>query len=187
MRNLEDANVERISILAADVSAAIQSEGDASPDEVEAILEAMFLMAVVDGEVSDVEIRQFARSCEPLVGELTEGDVEGTLLTMAGTLADEGWPRRAAHVGQVLARSPLKERAFRLAVAVAMIDDYVANAEAAAIDTLSNAFGFEPEHSDALVKQVYGELFGATLERPWISCTSRASSLRTSRSAASPT
>jgi tellurite resistance protein len=81
---------------------------------------------------------------------------------MAGTLADEGWPRRAAYVGEVLAKSALRERAFRLAVAVAMIDDYVANAEAAAIDTLSTAFGFEPEHSDALVKQVYGELFGAS-------------------------
>lgn len=161
MRNLEDANVERMALLAADVSAAIEADSAASPAEVEAILEAMFLMAVVDGEVSEVEIRQFARSCEPLLGELTEGDVEGTLLAMAGTLADEGWPRRAQHVGRILSQSALRERAFRLAVAVAMADDFVANAEAAAIDTLSTAFGFDPEQSDLLVKQVYGELFGA--------------------------
>ena len=161
MRNLEEGTAERISIFAADVSAAIRGEAEATPEEIEAILEGMFLMAVVDGEVSEVELRQFARSCEPLLGELTEGDVEGTLMSMAGTLSDEGWPQRAARVGATLRQSPLRDRAFKLAVAVAMVDDYVANAEAAAIDTLTAAFGFEPEHGDALVKQVYVELFGS--------------------------
>jgi hypothetical protein len=161
MRNFEDADVVRISSLAADVSVAAQGAAEVTPEQVEAVLEAMFLMAVVDGEVSEIEIRQFARSCEPLVGEVSEGDVEGTLMTMAGTLADEGWPKRVEAVGKVLAGSAVRDQAFRLAVAVALVDDYVANAEAAAIDALSSALSLGAEHSDALVKQVYGELFGA--------------------------
>jgi uncharacterized tellurite resistance protein B-like protein len=145
-----------MAMLAADLSG---SDAPPSPPEIEAILEVMFLMAAVDGEVSEEEIRQFAQSCEPLVGEMTEADVEGTLVGMSGLLAEEGWDRRARQVGAVLQPSAFRELAFRMAVAVAMVDDYVAGAEAAAIDTLAGSFGIDPERASQLMRAVYKDLF----------------------------
>ena len=49
---------------------------------------------------------------------------------------------------------------FRLAAGVAFVDDFVANAEAAAIDTLAGALGLEKAASQAILRDVHEALFG---------------------------
>lgn len=131
-----------------------------SDDAKGAVLEAMFLMAAVDGDVSEVEIRELARACKPLVGDVSNGDVEGMLLSMHATLAEEGWERRAKSIGQAIAGGPVAELAYSLAVRVALADDYVVGVESDAMDALADALGIDLDRRGELLREAYDELFG---------------------------
>ncbi len=133
---------------------------DVSQEARGAVLEAMFLMAAVDDEVSEVEIRELARACAPLVGELSSGDVEGLLMSMHATLAEDGWERRARSVGAALAGGPAAETAFSLAARVALADDYVVGAESDAMDALADALGVDADRRAELLRAAFDELFG---------------------------
>lgn len=135
--------------------------GDVSDEAKGAVIEAMFLMAAVDGDVSEVEIRELARACRPLVGEVSNGDVEGMLLSMHAQLAEEGWDRRAASVGKALVGGPAAETAYSLAVRVALADDYVVGVESAAMDSLADALGIDLDRRNVILREAYDELFGS--------------------------
>ena len=126
-----------------------------------AIVEAMFLMAVADGDVSEPEVRQFARASRDIVGDVTEGDIEGMFLELAGAIEEEGWDRRVAAVCATLkGDAELSETAYRLSMAVALADDFVAQEEAAAMDSFARAMGIGPARAQFLVREVHEELFG---------------------------
>ena len=184
------------------------AEGALAPGAVDALLEAMFLMAVADGDMSEPEVRQFARSCEQMLGdlEISEGDLEGMFAQFASGVAEEGWEARMRAIAATVAGTELGELSFRLAVAIALVDDRVADGEASAIETMAQALGIDPERSQVLVGEIYGELFGprtvlclrkradSPLPRPrfsrltpWKSFTLAPSFPPSPRSAASPT
>ena len=50
--------------------------------------------------------------------------------------------------------------AFRLAAGVAFVDDHVAHAEAAAIDSLASALELDADESQSLLREVVDTLFG---------------------------
>lgn len=151
MQELDERRMAALGARAAEVGA----------DERGAVLEAMFLMAAVDGDVSEVEIRELARACRPLVGDVSSGDVEGMLLSMHAVLAEEGWERRARSIGGALAGSAVAELAYSLAVRVALADDYVVGVESDAMDTLADALGLDLDRRGALLREAYDELFGS--------------------------
>jgi hypothetical protein len=135
----------------------------ARADEFEAILEAMFLMAAVDGEVAKDEVAQLAASVQAIV-DMTGGkfklDLEPTLQELAARLARDGWKGRLDTLGPRLRSPESRTFALRLAAAVAFVDDNVVHAEAAAIDAMTAALGIAPDESQRILTEVQQELFG---------------------------
>jgi tellurite resistance protein len=123
------------------------------------VLEAMFLMAAADGEVSADEIERFADSLGSIVPGASEADVERMLGEMSGLLEDEGWDRRARAVASALKGRPGAELAFRLATAVAFVDDSVHDAESSALDEMAMAMGITHERANQIMVEVHDELF----------------------------
>lgn len=123
------------------------------------IVEAMFLMASADGDISEVEIQTFARSCSKLGLPLTASDLEAKMHALHTAIEKEGWEARVAAVGKALAGTELAETAYRLAVSVALADDYVVGEEMNAMDTLAAALGLDSDRSHAILREVHDTLF----------------------------
>ena len=126
----------------------------------EAVVEATFLMAAVDGKVTALELGQFAGGIEAVFGDEAGTDFEALAKTMAARLAAEGWDRRLAAVKAALAGTDLAETAYRLAAGVAFVDDTIEHAAAAALEAMAGALGLSEERAQALLAEVRTELFG---------------------------
>lgn len=130
--------------------------------EFEAILEAVFLVAAVDGEISDQELEQLKGSFQAIVDlhGVSRGGVEAQLTEFNRLLARDGWHARLASIKSRIPTGEGRAFAFRLAGGVAFVDDYLAHAEAAAIDALAAALELTPDDSQAILREVADELFG---------------------------
>lgn len=131
------------------------------PSEVtirEAMIETAFLVAAVDGNVSDIEVMQFADTVETLFG--ADGEAKEILSAMAKRLDSEGWDKRAKSVARALDGSGRGEQAYRLAVAVAFVDDVVEHAEIAALDVLARSLEVPEDRAHEIMGEVRKELFG---------------------------
>lgn len=131
--------------------------------EFEATLEAMFLMAAVDGVIEREELEQVAASFQAIVDmyHVTGIDLQALLDRFNDKLARDGWRARLDAVAQRIRTDDGRAFAFRLAAGVAFVDDHVAHAEAAAIEALSGAFGLAREESQEILDEVHSELFGS--------------------------
>ena len=131
-------------------------------DEFKATVEAMFLMAAVDGEISDVELEQLKASIQAIVDmHVVESMPVGpTLAELNDRLARDGWQARLDAVVKRIRSPEGKAFAFRLASGVAFADDHVVHAEAAAIDALAGGLGLGADESQAIMREVHAELFG---------------------------
>jgi hypothetical protein len=134
-------------------------------EEFKAILEGMFLMAAVDGEVASEEVSQLGASIAALMDmhqlEAVGVSLEDLLAGFADRLAQDGWTARLDAVAQRLPTRDGKAFAFRLAAGVAMVDDKVAHSEAAAIDAFATALHISPDESQQILREVVDELFGS--------------------------
>ena len=131
--------------------------------EFEAILEAMFLMAAVDGVVAKEEVGQLAASIQGIVdtsGGAARVDLGPALEELGARLEREGWKARLDTLAPRLPTHESRSFAFRLAAGVAFVDDNVVHAEAAAIDALAAALGITSDESQAILAEVHAELFG---------------------------
>jgi len=131
-------------------------------EEFDATIEAMFLMAAVDGEVSPEEIGQLEASIAALVDMEVAHDLKlrDTLAHLNAKLAAEGWRARLDDVARRLPTDDGKAFAFRLAAGVAFVDDEVAHAEAAAIEAFAATLSLSTEESQQILRDVHEELFG---------------------------
>jgi hypothetical protein len=149
--------------LSQDNPASLRDEQRAQAAEFEATIEAMFLMAAVDGEITDAEIGQLAASVEAMV-ELAPAArkvrVDKLLGELNARLAKDGWKARLDATAARLKGHEARTFAFRLAAGVAFVDDHVAHAEAAAIDALTAALGLSSEESQEILNDVQETLFG---------------------------
>ena len=132
-------------------------------DEFEATVEAMFLMATVDGDVSEQELAQLAASVDAfssLDGEARKRvDADRLLVTLNEKLARDGWNKRLAAVAERLRDREARTFAFRLAAGVAFVDDHVAHAEAAALEALASALHIDADESQEILYDVRDSLF----------------------------
>jgi tellurite resistance protein len=143
--------------------AAMADEDHAKADELDATIEAMFLMAAVDGTVAEHEVAQLAATMQAMLDtrERREPiDLDGTLIELSRRLEREGWTARLDEVARRLRTEESRSFAFRLAAAVAFVDDHVAHAEAAAIDALAAALGLSSDVSQQILHDVRDTLFG---------------------------
>ncbi len=131
-------------------------------DEFEATVEAMFLMAAVDGDVSEEELAQLAASVDAFAsidGSSKKVDTPKLLQHLNGKLAAEGWTKRLAAVAARLRDRESRAFAFRLAAGVAFVDDHVAHAEAAALEAMASALAISADESQEILYDVREALF----------------------------
>ncbi|HJL19772.1 MAG TPA: tellurite resistance TerB family protein [Sandaracinaceae bacterium LLY-WYZ-13_1] len=130
-------------------------------EEMLAILEVMYLMAAVDGEISDEEVDELRASVAAIKDMEVVRDIrlDETMRTLGEKLAADGWKGRLEEAASRIRAPDAKTFAFQLAAGVAFVDDFVAHAEAAAIDSLAQALGLEKEESQALLREVHATLF----------------------------
>src|SRR5262245_37649442 len=92
-------------------------------DEFEATVEAMFLMAAVDGDIGEQELAQLAASVDAFSSLDAKGprrvDAGPLLVKMNEKLEAEGWNQRLAKVAERLRDAESRTFAFRLAAGVA--------------------------------------------------------------------
>lgn len=146
---------------------ASEDPASVSPDdrnkaaEFEATVEAMFLMAAVDGDISAQELAQLAASVDAF-SEL-EGrrrvDAGPLLVKMNELLAKDGWTKRLHSVAERLRDREARAFAFRLAAGVAFVDDVVAHAEAAALEAMASALTIDADESQEILYDVRETLF----------------------------
>lgn len=131
-------------------------------DELLAIVEIMFLMAAVDGEVAEEEVDELRASLAALndMKELDDVTLEKTLEDLSEKLEQQGWKTRLEKACARIKAPEARHFAFQLAAGVAFVDDFVAHAEAAAIDTLARTLELEPEDSQRLLREVHVSIFG---------------------------
>lgn len=128
--------------------------------EFEATVEAMFLMAAVDGDLSEEELSQLAASVDAFAS--IDGERVDTSKLLAGMnqlLASQGWNKRLAAVAARLRDHESRAFAFRLAAGVAFVDDHVAHAEAAALEAMASAFTITADESQEILYDVREALF----------------------------
>jgi len=143
--------------------ATLRDEEHAEADELDATIEAMFLMAAVDGAVAGQEVAQLAATMQAILdtGDRKEAiDVDSTLVDLSRRLERDGWTVRIDEVARRLRTEEARSFAFRLAAAVAFVDDHVAHAEAAAIDALAAALSLPNDVSQQILHDVRDTLFG---------------------------
>src|SRR5690606_24263784 len=130
--------------------------------EFEATIELMFLMAAVDGEISDEELQQLGGSIEAIADMHAVKGLElgSTLEALNAQLAAEGWSARMHAAAARISSPDGRAFAYRLAAGVAFVDDHVAHAQAAAIESLASALELDAEDSQALLREVVDTLFG---------------------------
>jgi tellurite resistance protein len=158
LREAERGTTARDAVSAADPHAAAGRTKASSLAA--ALVETVFLMAAVDGQVSALELGQFAEVVEGDLADALGGELNEIVDGMARALRDEGWERRLRAVTEQLRGTPDAERAYRLATSVAFVDDEVAHAEAAALDALAAALAIAPERAHAIMSEVHRDLFG---------------------------
>ena len=168
-RRISKVAAHRASVRKVAVAYARRAEGESLSDmervqaqEFEATIEAMFLMAAVDGQVAGDEKAQLAASLQAILdtrGRRETVDIDRTLQDLSGKLEREGWIARLDTVAKRLTTEEARSFAFRLAAAVAFVDDHVAHAEAAAIDALSHALKLTNEASQQILQEVQEMLF----------------------------
>jgi len=164
MRELAPETMAQLVEQLNDIAMGTSAEQAAKPgagDDVdvrEALVEIAFLIAAVDGEVSPLEVAQFGEAIESAFGE-SDVDVKAMLAKMSSRLEAEGWDKRMRAVARSLAGKNA-ERAYRIAVGVAFIDDDVAHAEAAALEAFANNLGVSDDRAHAIMGEVREELFG---------------------------
>ena len=141
--------------------ATLPPEKQAQADEFLAIVEIMFLMAAVDGDVAQDEVDRLAASIQA-IGDMhvAQMNVQATLDQLNEVLAAEGWHKRLEAVAARLRSDESRAFAFRMAAGVAFVDDHVAHAEAAAIDALAAKLGLSSDDTNEILREVQEELFG---------------------------
>ena len=127
--------------------------------EFAATIEAMFLMAVVDGEISPEEIDQLAASIQAIADtqHLKAESLEKVLAGLKKKLDRDGWSARLDLVVSRLGSEEARSFAFRLAAGVAFVDGHVAHGEAAA---LAAKLELSSDDSQQIQHEVQGMLFG---------------------------
>jgi tellurite resistance protein len=144
-------------------------------EKLNAIIEAAFLISASDGEMTDKEfevlVNSTKRLCQipdvthtetPYRGDeakaietmLSAMDINTSLQSFAELLDAQGYEKRIAYVADVLSEEGLRQKAFMIAVDIAMTESGVSESENQTIQDLAKAFGFTPETTKTLIEQV---------------------------------
>lgn len=140
--------------------------------EFEAAIEGMYLMAAADGDVANDELIQLTASIQSIL-EASEADggsrvelglpllrLDRELSRFKEGLEIDGLDARISNLAPRLVTDEGRELAYRLAVAVAFVDDFVADAESHALSLLARELGLPEDRTLALMQEVHATLGG---------------------------
>lgn len=114
----------------------------------EAFLELAYLMTAADGKFTDEERRAFGQILTRVRG--TPGDVDATVAGFARKGGDAKDRIRA--LGPTLS-TELRESAFKVAIALALVDDDASPHEDALMHVYFEALGLDPARAEALATE----------------------------------
>ena len=141
-------------------------------EQMNAILEAAFLIAVADGELTDKEIAALSKAAARLFEATTEEKspyreapdskpsaineeyINASLQSFADLLDEQSYAQRIAYIAEALPSDELRQQAFRLAVDLAMIEGKVSDDENKVIQELATAFTFTTNKTHQLLQQM---------------------------------
>lgn len=119
---------------------------------IEALVETMFLAAYADGEFSDVERADFARSVESLTDRRVSEPAAAALLARIEALVQtEGREARLTAVKAALPAVAARKVALSLAIRVMAADGILRTAEREAIHEMAEALGIDADTAADLV------------------------------------
>ena len=158
-----------------------QAEANTNLDELDkaaqlnAILEAAFLIAAADGELSDKEFTALSKAAlslfGPKIGEtegepsyrnayhfadaaMTEEELNNSLQSFADLLDEQSYAQRVAYIAETLPDDAQRQQAFKLAVGISMEEGGVPDSENTVIHDLAKAFSFSAEKTNQLLDEV---------------------------------
>jgi len=132
-------------------------------DELTAMIETAFLMAVADGQMSSEEHEQLAATVQHIVADKVGADPVQTIIErLSESLNADGWEGRIAAVARALSAPETRRDAYRLAAGVSFIDGEVQDAEARLFGLLSQAFEIPSDEASKILTEVRDEMFAPT-------------------------
>ena len=115
----------------------------AAPEHADALLEVAFLMSAVDGHLADEELEAFGALVGRVRGRAATNDEIGQLLERFVFSAHTvGVPDRVREVAKSLP-ADLRAPAFKVAIALAMVDHDASEHEDELVGVLAEALGLE--------------------------------------------
>jgi len=133
----------------------LTDEEFAQAERFSAMLEAAFLVAASDGELSDAEAEALAKSILELTqNQIPDEDIENLIASYADLLESDGYETRIKFVAEVLDRDDLRQAAFVLAAGIAYADGRVVESEKTIYRDLAQAFQIPQDQVQALLRQV---------------------------------
>jgi tellurite resistance protein len=124
-------------------------------EQLEAVVETMYLAAAADGEFSIEEQRHLAERIGRLSHGRLRGERLGALLAQAGAaLERQGRPARLRGLRERLTDAKSRRGALGMAICLMAVDGIVRTSEREFIHELSGALEIEPEEAANLVAEL---------------------------------
>jgi tellurite resistance protein len=142
---------------AAQQAAAQEAEAQqAALNEIGAMVEAAYLVAVADDELSDNEANQIVQGVAHLTdNRIPQEQVAGLVGTAAGKFADEGQHARIEAVASIITDSELRRAVFLVVAAVSWLDHGIGEKQGLALQALSRAFDIPMNEMHKLLAQAH--------------------------------
>ena len=118
----------------------------------DAYLELAYLMTAADGKFTDEERRAFGQILTRVRG--TPGDIDATVQQFARNATTDAKDRIRA-LGPTLPND-LRESVFKVAIALALVDDDASPLEDALMHVYFEALGLDPARAETLAKEARG-------------------------------
>lgn len=135
--------------------------------QLNAILEAAFLVAAADGELSDEEYATLSQTIAQLSeGALQEDDINASLTSFADLLDQQSYAQRLAYIADTLPGEALRQVAFIAAVGIAHSDKKTLEVENTVIQEMAQAFGFSDEKTKELLTRIEASLSQSQPQEP---------------------
>jgi hypothetical protein len=142
-------------------------------EQMNAVLEAAFLIAAADGKLTDAKIAALSKAAALIFKSSTEEKspyretpngtpndamdeeyINASLQSFADLLDEQSYAQRIAYIAEALPNDELRQQAFMLAVDLAMLKGHVPDKESQVINDLAAAFTFDVEKTNSLLEQV---------------------------------
>lgn len=123
------------------------------------LFEAVFLVAMADGELVDAEAEELVSVLSQLTEEqVTDEEVEKLFEACVTALEHEGFDARVVSVAHRLEDADSRRAAFVLAAGMAQADGSIHDNELEVLRRMAQRFGISPTERDGLLEKVSREL-----------------------------